>query len=204
MQTMKPKNQELKLLLSLGLDYIRWTQLTPMLMAWGFALLVLALLVFVNFQQQAFSAMENLMQWLTQLPMVGEYFTARFSVEDSQVEIGTAELKTYALWGWFFVSLVFMLLNMALSAWLGPFQPWSLKRKIAYAGFASLLLLAALVWVYFTGSENFNGSRAGWMLNFSLWSLLVFLLSAYSLSAAHVLGRVSSALTARPVEQASG
>lgn len=203
MHGMKSKNHELKLLLSLGLDYIRWTQLTPMLMAWAFALLALALLVFVNFQQQTLSAMEYLVQWLTQLPLVGAYFTGLFSAEDAQVNIGTDDLKSYALRGWFFISLAFMLVNMALSSWLGPFRPWSLQRKIVFAGIGSLLIMAGLVWVYFTGSENFNGSRAGWMLNFSLWSLLVFLISAYSLSVSHVLGRISRALTQGPAQQQS-
>ena len=195
---MQPRNRELKLLLALGLDYIRWTQLTPMLFAWGCALLALALLVFVNFQQQAFSAMEYLAQWLMNLPLAGGYFTTLLSAEDTSVEIGIDDLKSYALWGWFFLSLFFMLANMALSAWLGPFKPWTLKRKIALAAVGSLLILAGLVWVYFAGSENFNGSRAGWMFNFSLWSLLVFLLSAYILSVSHALGRISQALVQEP------
>lgn len=192
---MKSENKELKLLLSLGLDYIRWTQLTPMLLAWGFALLMLVLLVFVNFQQQTFSAMEYVMQWLTQLPLLGEYFTALLSAEDSEVNISMDDLKGYALRGWFFLSLLFMLADMAVSAWLGPFQPSTLKRKILYVGFGCLLLLAGFVLIYFTGSEVFNGSMAGWMFNFSLWTLLVFLGSVYSLSVSHVLGRINLALS---------
>ena len=123
------------------------------------------------------------------------YFTALLSTEDAGAELSVDDLKSYALRGWFFISLVFMLANMAVSSWLGAFTPWTLKRKILYAGFASLLLLAGLVWVYFAGSENFNGSMAGWMLNFSLCSLLVFLVSVYSLSISHVLDRINLALS---------
>ncbi len=186
------------MLVSLGLDYLRWSQLTPMLLTWAFALLMLAALVFVNFQQQAFSATGNVIQWLMQLPLLGKYFSAFFTAEDTGVKLGIDDLKSYALWGWFVISLAFMLVNMALSAWLGPFQPWSLKRKILYAGFGCLLFFAGLVWVYFAGNENFNGSMASWMFSFSLWALLVFLVSVYSLSISHVLGRISEGLSGSP------
>ena len=147
---MKPMNRELKLLLSLGLDYLRWTQLTPMLLTWAFALFVLVVMIITNFEQQAFSAIEYVKQWLIQLPVVGEYFIARSSAEDIGVKPGIEDLKSYVLRGWLFVSLVLMLVRMALSSWIGPFQPWTLKRKILYAGSGSLMLLAGFVCIYFT------------------------------------------------------
>jgi hypothetical protein len=198
---MKPMNRELKLLLSLGLDYLRWTQLTPMLLTWSFAFFVLVVLIITSFEQQAFSAIEYMMQWLVQLPVVGEYFIARFSAEDTGVKLDMEDLKSYVLRGWFFVSLVLMLVRMALSALFGPFQPWTLKRKILYVGFGCLLFLAGLVCIYLTGSENFNGAMAGWMLNFTAWSLLVFLVSVYCLSISHAIGLIIMALSQRSGSQ---
>jgi len=168
--------------------------LTPMLFAWGFALLMLALLVFVNFQAQVVNVLEYFAEWLMRLPLVGPYVTDLLSEQESAVKLGTEELKNLALRAWFIVSLLFMLAGMLVSRWRGPVTTRSLKRKILVAAAGSALLLGALVLNYFADPGNFNGGLAGWMLNFSLLALIVFLVSAYSLSAAHALGRLSSAL----------
>jgi len=182
------------MLLSLGLDYFRWTQLTPMIFTWGFALLLLAMLIFVNFQQQVVNVLEYSVAWLMRLPLAGPYVSEFLSDQETTVKLGTEELKTFALRAWFVVSLLFMLAGMLLSRWLGPFTVLSLRRKILYAGICSLLLLGALLLNYFAVPENFNGGMGGWMFNFSLLSLVVFLVSVYSLSIAHALGKLSSAL----------
>jgi len=182
------------MLLSLGVDYFRWTQLTPMILTWGFALLLLAMLVFVNFQQQVVNVLEYFIEWLMRLPLVGPYVSEFLSDQETTVKLGTEDLETFALRAWFVVSLLFMLIGMLLSRWLGPFEVRSLRRKILYAAIGSVLLLGALILNYFGVPENFNGGVGGWMFNFSLLSLIVFLVSAYSLSIAHALGRLSSAL----------
>jgi hypothetical protein len=188
------------MLLSLGLDYFRWTQLTPMILTWGFALLLLAMLIFVNFQQQVVNVLEYFVEWLMKLPLVGPYVTEFLAEQDQTVKLGTEDLKTFALRSWFVISLLFMLTSMLLSRWLGPFRTRSLKRKILYAAIASLALLAGMLLNYFVDPGNFNGGLAGWLFNFSLIALIVFLVSAYSLTIAHVLGKLSSAL----MEEAGG
>ena len=65
------QNHFLKLLLSWMLGYMRWTQLTPMLLLWGFGLLMVLALTFVNFQEQTISAVGFVLEWLVQLPVVG-------------------------------------------------------------------------------------------------------------------------------------
>ncbi len=192
---MKDRHVELRMLLSLGLDYFRWTQLTPMIFTWGFALLMLAMLIFVNFQQQVVNVLEYFVEWLMRLPLLGPYVTEFLSDQEKTVKLGAEDLKTFALRTWFVVSLVFMLGSMLLSRWLGPFKVRSLKRKILYAAVCSVLLLGALILNYFAVPENFNGGVAGWMFNFSVLSLIVFLVSTYSLTIAHALGKLSSALT---------
>jgi hypothetical protein len=62
-----------------------------------------------------------------------------------------------------------------------------LKRKIALAAAASLLLLAGLSANYYAVPENFNGSASSWLFNFSMLVFIVFLVSAYSLSVSHFL-----------------
>jgi hypothetical protein len=111
------------------------------------------------------------------------------------MHLGIDDLKTFALRAWMVISLVFMLVHMAMSALFGPFEPWRLKRKLVYAGAGSLLLLAGLVLNYFSGVQNFDGGTPGWMLQFSLLALGVFLVSTYSLSVSHALGRLNEALS---------
>jgi len=134
---------------------------------------------------------------------VGPYVTEAMSEQETTVKLGAEDLKTFALRAWFIVSLLFMLISMILSRWLGPFPARSLKRKISYAAVGCLLLLAGLILNYYAVPENFNGGATGWMFNFSLLALIVFLVSAYSLSISHALGRLSAALMKDAAEMTS-
>jgi len=173
---------------------MRWTQLTPMLMMWGAALVMLLALTFVNFQEQTFSVLETFVQWLTRLPIVGERITQLLADEGSDIHMNTGDLKSFVLRSWSIASLVFMLASMALSALFGPFKPWTLKRKLLFVFLGILVLLAGFFFNYFAGSENFNGEALAWIFNFSMISLLVFIVSAYCLSISHFLRFLNDAL----------
>jgi hypothetical protein len=192
--SMQSNNRLLKSLLSLGLNYMRWTQLTPMLMMWGAGLAILLALTFVNFQEQTFSVIETIMQWLMQLPIVGDRITSLLADEGSEIHMNTSDFKSFVLRAWSITSLAFMLASMALSALFGPFKPWTLKRKLLLAGLGVLMLLAGLVSNYYANTQIFNGKASEWMLNFSLISLAVFLVSTYCLSISHFLGFLNDAL----------
>jgi hypothetical protein len=186
----------LKLLLSLGLGYMRWTQLTPMLLMWGFALLMLLALTFVNFQQQTLFALESLLEWLTQLPLVGTRMASLLSGESTGMHLNTGDFESLVLSTWAVMSLALMLVGMVISWLFGPFRPWTLKRKIVLAAAGMVLLLAGLVANYYAAPHNFNGAASAWMLNFALISLLGFGVSAYSLSIAHFLAYLNDHLMA--------
>jgi hypothetical protein len=191
---MQPNYQILKSVLSLGLNYMRWTQLTPMLITWGVALAMLAALTLINFQEQVFSALEILLRWLTQLPVVGGYVNEMMSDQSGEIHKTTGDFKSFLLKAWSILSLAFMLASMAISAVFGPFQPWTLKRKLLFTSLGVGLLLAGLVSNYYANAQAFNGKASGWMLNFSLMSLAVFLVSTYCLSVSHFLRFLDDAL----------
>ena len=191
---MRSNNHILKPLLSLGLNYMRWTQLTPMLMMWGAALAMLLALTFVNFQEQTFSVLEAIMHWLTQLPIVGGRITQLLADEGSEIHMSTSDFKSFVLRTWSISSLAFMLASMSLAALFGPFRPWTLKRKLLFIFLGILVLLAGFVFNYFAGSENFNGDASAWIFNFSMIALLVFSVSAYCLSISHFLRFLDDAL----------
>ena len=193
---MQSQTYVLKLLLSLGLGYMRWTQLTPMLLMWGFALVMLLALTFVNFQEQTISALASLLEWLTQLPLVGTRMASLLSGESTGMHLNTGDFESLVLSTWAVVSLVLMLVGMVLSWLFGPFRPWTLKRKIVLAAAGMVLLLGGLVANYYAAPHNFNGAASAWMLNFAFISLLVFGVSTYSLSMAHFLAYLNDALMA--------
>jgi hypothetical protein len=175
---------------------MRWTQLTPMIMVWGFALLMLLALTVVNFQQQTISAIEFVLEWLVQLPLVGERLAALLADEGANGHMTTADFKSFMLSAWAIASLLFMLAGMAVSSVFGPFEPWTMKRKLLLVLIGIALILAGMLANYFAVPQNFNGAASGWVINFSMISLLLFLVSAYCLSIAHFLGFLNDALMA--------
>jgi len=192
----------LKLLLSWILGYMRWTQLTPMLLLWAFGLLMVLALTFVNFQEQTISIVGFALEWLVQLPVVGTYIVQYLPDENSDTHISSSDFESFVLSGWALLSLGFMLAGMILSALFGPFKPWALKSKLLIAGTGTVLLLAGMVANYLAVPQNFNGEAAAWMLNFSLIALLVFVVSAYCLSISHFLGYLNEAMLAGELQTA--
>ena len=190
------QNHILKLLLSFGLGYIRWTQLTPMLLLWGFGLLMLLALTFVNFQEQTISALVFILEWLLQLPIVGERITPLLSDDSTAIDMSGSDIRSFMLSAWAALSLAFMLAGIVLSTLFGPFQPWSLKRKILFACAGVVSLFAGMVANYFAAPQNCNGEASSWTINFSLFSLLLFGVSAYCLSVSHFLAYLNEALMA--------
>ena len=193
---MQSKYYFLKSMLSLGLGYLRWTQLTPMILIWGFSLIMLLTLTFVHHQEQSVPLIESFLEWLMRLPFVGERITVFLSAESTPADTTTGNLDSFIFSSWSVLSLVFMVTGMVISTLFGPFQPWRLKRKVLLAGVGAVLLLTGLVGVYYMTPEKFNGGALAWMLNFSLISLLVFGISAYCLSVSHFLVYLNNALMA--------
>jgi 4-amino-4-deoxy-L-arabinose transferase-like glycosyltransferase len=150
----------------------------------------------VNYQEQTLSALEYFLEWLMQLPVVGERITLLLSDESTATHMTATDLESFIFSAWAVLSLVFMLAGFVLSSLFGPFKPWTLKRKILIAGAGAVLLLAGMAVNYYAAPKNFNGDASSWMLNFSLISLLVFGVSAYCLSVAHFLAYLNEALMA--------
>lgn len=117
------QNHILKLLLSFGLGYMRWTQLTPMLLLWGLGLLILLVLTLVNFQEQTISALMFILEWLLQLPLVGERIMPLLSDDSTAIQMSGSDMKSFMLSAWAALLLAFMLAGIVLSTLFVPFQP---------------------------------------------------------------------------------
>lgn len=176
---------------SLVIDYFRWSQLVPMITIWLFALLMVFMLFFVNHQDETLDGVGTMAQWVTELPMLGPVFLnwmeERAGADDT-LHFGNDDFKVAAVRTWAFLSLVFMGIAWLANILFGPFQPWTLKRKLVLAGVASVVLFFGFLGVYYLSPEMFNGSSAQWAMTFFGITILVFLLSAWCLSIAHALG----------------
>lgn len=195
---MKDKTHPLQLVISLVIDYIRWSQLAPMITVWFFAVLMIFLLYFVDHQDQTVDGMAAVLGWVAELPVVGPSFTEwaeNRATEDGALHFGGDDFKVAAVKIWVALSLILMVLGWLASLLFGPFQPLTLKRKLAFAGLGSLALVAGFFGVYFLSPGLFNGTAAQWTLNFTGIALLVFLVSAWCLTIAHALGLLSQSLT---------
>lgn len=194
---MRNKTHPLQILGSLVIDYFRWSQLAPMITMWLFAALMMFMMFFVNHQEETVDGIAGVANWVTELPVVGPPFVEWLKsneVEDGVLHFGGDDFKVAAMKIWALGSLLLMVLGWLANLLFGPFQPATLKRKLAYAGLGSLALMAGFVAVYFLSPGLFNGTTLPWMLNFAAIALLVFLVSVWCLSIAHVLGLLSRSL----------
>jgi len=199
---MKNETHPLQIIGSLLIDYFRWSQLVPMITVWFFALFMVFMLFFVNHQDESLDGLGAVAGWVAELPVVGPTFVKwaeEKAADDGALHFGGDDFKVGAMKVWAILSLVLMGVGWLVSMLFGPFQPWSLKRKLAAASAASALLMVALSGVYFLSPEMFNGSLSAWLLNFAGISVFVFLVSAWCLTIAHMLGLFSHLLSGAQV-----
>jgi hypothetical protein len=57
---------------------------------------------------------------------------------------------------WAVISAVFMAFAWLAGRLFGPFEPWTLKRKLAWAALACLLTVIAFMTLYFLDRESWN------------------------------------------------
>ena len=190
----------LNIVASLVIDYLRWTQLAPMVTMWLFALLMLVAMFFVNNQEASFKALESVSLWIEGLPWLGDALAAqKASMADEQghISLDGDDFKAFALKAWGVISLVFWVLALIANWLFGPFKPWPLMRKLGVAALACLGLLLGFVAVYLADSEQFNGGAGSWVLMFSAVATLVLIVSAWCLSIAHALGLLNRLISKR-------
>ncbi len=209
-------------LASLVLDYLRWTQLVPMLFAWTVLLLMVAALLLTNFQDASFALLERGIGIYERVvgPLDlgppgathadGGAEGASSSGPDADADAdadavaGAVPATTFTdedimpvvLRAWALLALVGWLFGVLRSMLFGPRQPDRLWPKLRIA-----LYIAAgcsgLMWIAFAlGTSTFNGGIAGWALLFIGAPLAVWLVSVWSLGFGHLVGRLQRHLHA--------
>jgi hypothetical protein len=186
--------------LGLLVDYFRWTQLTPMILGWAVLLGALLLFAFVNFQAEGFTVLEALAKLWERYPWLPRIEDPGTTGEDGAWHIDGENLRGPVLAAWGVISMVFWGMACLWQAVFGARAPWSLRRKLKVALGAAAAAWLAFVAIYLLSSETFHGSPVRWLLTFAVMCALPVIVSAYSLTVAHVLGRLSDRLAEGVVE----
>ena len=187
-------------LLGLLVDYFRWTQLTPMILGWAVLLGALLVFAFVNFQAEGFTVLEALAKFWERYPWLPRIEDPGTSGEDGAWHIDGESLRGPVLAAWGVISMVFWGLAWLWQAVFGARAPWSLRGKLKVALGAGAAAWLAFVAIYLLSSETFHGSPVRWLLTFTVMCALPVIVSVYSLTVAHVLGRLSDRLAEGVVE----
>lgn len=182
----------LRILAGLALDYLRWTQLVPMVLAWAFLLLMVGAMLLVSFQQPSFELVDGGVRLYERLagppePADGggpddDASAPARAADSGAVAFTDEDLERLVLKVWALMALAGWLLGMAWRLLFGrPPRP-SLKRKLVIAGAACAACTGLFLLAYFFGSEAFDDPFAQWMALFVGVPLVVWCISAYSLA----------------------
>jgi hypothetical protein len=177
-------------LIRMGLDYLRWTQIVPMVASWGFLLVTLAAMAFVSFEQQGLAIVDVLLTAWVRLGEVFPFLTPR-DPETGNISLSGDDIIDIAAWIWLIASLLFAIIDWLVAGRLRIGFLSSLSRRIAAAGAAAALASAGFILVYVSATDMFNGPFVSWLPLFIGGPLLVWIVSAYSLSVSFVIGKIA-------------
>lgn len=184
-----------QLLASVAIDYFRWTQLTPMILMWAMVIGMLFILIFVSHEDATWSLIGATADWIASLPWVGPKFVAfmESQAEDGVIspDVGAFDFKSAVLQIWGGISLVFMAVGWLAGLAFGPFEPWTLKRKLGAAALACFLMVAVMMLLYFLDPELWNDGPLMVALTASGMALVMFIVNTWCLSISHALGLLS-------------
>ena len=184
-----------RILLSLLLDYFRWTQLVPMILVWSMMIAMSFVLLLAYNEDAAWSLAELAVTTIQSLPIFGDRFD--LWVESQTVDgvfspdLGAIDFKQLALKAWAWLSLAFMVLDAIFRKWTGPLPPFTLKHKLVLAGAASGLVSAGFIMIYFIDRSGWGGQFLAVLASAGGMGLALFVISAWCLTISHTLGLLS-------------
>ena len=187
----------LKILLGLGLDYLRWVSLTPMVLVWARYLVLVFLMIYANFERSFWGGLERGYEiyserfgpiaWIEEGQAAYEREQTTGTVEATPEELEEFDISALfrlimKIWG--IVALVAWLLSILRGMVFGPRpprppRPLGQKLKLMFlaviGGWAVLFLTAMF------GSTTFEGGVSGWIVWFSVLAVIVTIVSVVTL-----------------------
>lgn len=181
-------------LAGLALDYLRWTQILPMVAAWTFFGLMIAALLLTNFHETAMPLTERALVLVERL--FGPFESTQAGAEDDAGALHFTDEDilpiVYRAWG--LLALAGWLLGMLWRWRFGARPPVPLRRKLVRAAIAAVIGVGLCLFAWGFGSETFHGGPIGWLALFFGAGLAVWLVSAYALSVSALIDRIQQSL----------
>jgi hypothetical protein len=181
-------------LAGLALDYLRWTQLLPMVAGWTFFGLMIAALLVTNFQDVAMPLTGRVLLLAERL--FGPFDGAGFgqSDESGALHFTDEDILPIVYRAWALLALAGWVLGMIWRRIFGVRPPVALRRKLIRAAVAAGIGVGLCLFAWAFGSETFQGGPIGWLALFFGAGLAVWLVSLYSLSASALIDRLHRAI----------
>jgi len=205
MLTAKDLKQIAKTLVNLFLDYVRWTQLVPMVFGWIFAVVMILALLLIGLEGEINSLLEKAEPYAVQFfgdapetPIDGET-----SAESSSVQITEDEIVSwiYRIWG--VLAFIGLLLNIIRTKLFGPKPQKGLRRKIAIAGIGAISYVILLFLGYMLIGDFSGNTLIELTVPFILLPFLLWLVSVWGLSVSHLISKLQLFLDELLIEENS-
>ncbi|QKK02828.1 MAG: hypothetical protein HND55_09320 [Pseudomonadota bacterium] len=203
--------EPLRILIGLGIGYLRWVSLTPMVVLWAFYAFMVVFMVYVNFEDSFWDGVERgyevYSEWFGPIAWIEENAPGPESegrVRDAgeahqeALQLGLEDVMPWILKAWGIIALAAWLLSLLRSLVFGPRPPRTLPEKLRVL-FIAVAAGWILLWVaYFFGHTTYHGSIAGWFALFTGVAILVGAVSAITLMISEVLGFLGKQLEPLP------
>ncbi len=205
MLTATDLKQIAKTLVNLFLDYVRWTQLVPMVFGWIFAVVMILALLLIGLQGEINSLLEKAEPYAVQFfgdapeaPIDGE-----ISAESSSVQITEDGIVTwiYRIWG--VLAFIGLLINIIRTKLFGPKPQKGLRRKIAIAGIGAISYVILLFLGYMLIGDFSGNTLIELTVPFILLPFLLFIISVWGLSVSHIISKLQLFLDELLIEENS-
>jgi hypothetical protein len=188
----------LRTVISLVLDYFRWTQLVPMILMWSLVVAGSFVLLFAYNEEAAWSIVDLGMRAVLALPFIGDRFEVWMESQTVDgvfsPDLGAVDWKALALKTWALISVVFMLTAAVLRRLVGPLPPFRLRYKLGLAAAASGLVVLGLVGLMYIDNQDWGSGLIPVLGSASLNGVGLFVVSAWCLAISHALGWLSQAV----------
>jgi hypothetical protein len=182
----------IKMVIKLGLDYVRWTQFVPMILGWAFALMMIAGMLLVAFQGGIETLLERMEPMVENVlgPAPEAAAGSDASEETTSIHVTEDDIVPWVMRIWGGLALAGWMISMIREHLYGPRPVRTLRQKLKIAGyaaggFASVMLIVNVLIGDFSGN-----TPAQLMVPFIFLPLGLWVVSAWSLTISYVIDRL--------------
>ncbi len=169
------------------IEYVRWTQITPMLAAWASLILFSTFFFLTIFLEQSHSIVESIIALWSEHPWLNNYLEI---TEEGNITLDENDIKHLATSVWPIIAFILYLVSTVKKALCGSAPALPFKTICNRLSATLAIIWCGLSVAYALNHNTLEGEWWIWILFFTLGCLTVFFISLYSLAISFLLGRV--------------